>query len=218
MKVNVRYNIVRLACPGAVLALLIAFVLLWHFSPLAKLAQPRELVAHLTSFAGSPWAPAAMIGLFVAGGLVSFPLLVLITATAMLFHPLSAFCIALTGGVASAVVTYLVASKLLRTTVNKIPGARIEKLSAVLQQQGVLAVAAVRMLPIGPFTAVNLAAGSIGLRMRDYVVGTALGLAPGTAAITAFGAQLRELIDHPNARGIGILAALVIAWIGASLG
>ena len=203
-------------CAAAVL--IVAALLLWHYTPLGRFAQPRELVASLESVAALPWAPAAMIGLFIAGGLLCFPLTVLITATATLFHPLSAFCIALAGAVLSAVVTYLVAEKFLHSRLNGLFGSRIEKLSAALQRQGILAIAAVRMLPIGPFTVVNLAAGTIGLRMRDYVIGTALGLAPGTAVITAFGAQLRALIEHPDPKGVLILAGIVIAWMAASFG
>jgi len=203
-------------CAAAVL--IVAALLLWHYSPLGRFAQPRELVARLESIAALPWAPAAMIGLFIAGGLLCFPLMVLITCTATLFHPLSAFCISLVGSVLSAVVSYLVAQRFLHASLKGLFSSRIEKLSAAFQRQGILTIAAVRMLPIGPFTVVNLAAGTIGLRMRDYVIGTALGLAPGTAAITAFGAQLRALIEHPDPKGVLILAAIVTAWIAASFG
>lgn len=200
------------------LAAVAGVLLLWRVTPLARFTHPRELVDALSRYAASPWAPVAMAFLFVAGGLVSFPLLVLITACAMMFHPLVAFATALIGATASAIVTYHVAAGILNARVRELFGERIDKLSGALQARGVLAVAAVRMLPVGPFTLVNLAAGSIGLRMRDYILGTLLGLAPGTAAITAFGAQLRRLIDHPTAQGIGMLLALVIAWIAASLG
>ena len=200
------------------LAFVVAVLLLWRITPLARFAHPRELADSLSRYSASSWAPMAMALLFVAGGLVSFPLLVLIAACAMMFHPVVAFATALVGATLSAVATYWVAAKALNARMRQLFGVRIDKLSGALQARGVLAIAAVRMLPVGPFTLVNLAAGSIGLRMRDYILGTMLGLAPGIAAITAFGAELRAVIDHPTVRGVAVLLGLVLVWIAASLG
>jgi phospholipase D1/2 len=82
----------------------------------------------------------------------------------------------------------------------------------------VIAVATLRMLPVAPYTLVNLAAGSIDVRLRDYVLGTLLGILPGTIAVTAFGHQLREIVARPTLSNVGLLLAVIVAWVTLSLG
>ncbi len=53
---------------------------------------------------------------------------------------------------------------------------RINRVRRVLSDRGVLAVAAVRVVPAAPFTVVNLVAGAVGLRFFDYAASTAIGL------------------------------------------
>ena len=42
-----------------------------------------------------------------------------------------------------------------------------------------LAVAAIRLVPIAPFTFVNFAAGASAIKLVDYVAGTLVGMLPG---------------------------------------
>jgi phospholipase D1/2 len=70
---------------------------------------------------------------------------------------------------------------------------------------------------LAPYTLVNLAAGALRIRLRDYVIGTALGLLPGITVLTLFGAKLKATLQHPDARNVAALVALLIAWIGLSL-
>jgi len=64
---------------------------------------------------------------------------------------------------------------------------------------------------------VNVAAGSIGVPMADFLIGTALGLTPGIVAITAFGGQLRAVLEHPTPLRIAALMAIIGGWIALSL-
>lgn len=105
----------------------------------------------------------------------------------------------------------------MRTTVMHAFGDHVERLRHTLDRSGIIAVATVRLVPIAPFTLVNLAAGSIEVRLRDYVLGTALGLMPGTIALTAFGHQLREIFEQPTFANVALLIAVIVAWIAISL-
>jgi uncharacterized membrane protein YdjX (TVP38/TMEM64 family) len=55
------------------------------------------------------------------------------------------------------------------------------------------------------------------VRLRDYVLGTALGVLPGTVALTAFGHQLRAIVERPTLTNVGVLVGIVLAWIALSL-
>src|SRR3546814_17918907 len=80
----------------AVLAVLIlALVALWRFTPLAELTDPAILKEMLQSLGGGFWLPLIVLGAYLLGGLVAFPVTVMIAVTGMGFDPLPAFAYAL---------------------------------------------------------------------------------------------------------------------------
>jgi phospholipase D1/2 len=194
-----------------------AAVVLWRYTPLAEWADPDRVAAWMQKLRSSAWAPLIVIGVFVIGGLIVFPLTLLITATAIVFDPLTAIAISIAGALANALTLYTLGRVVMRDTVVHAFSSAVEKLRSMLSRSGILAVATIRMVPIAPFTLVNLAAGAIEVRLRDYMIGTLLGVLPGTVALTAFGRQLREIVEHPNLKNVGLLAAAILAWIALSI-
>lgn len=82
-----------------------------------------------------------------------------------------------------------------------------------------LAVVLFRVVPIAPFTIINLAAGASHIRLKDFVLGTVIGMWPGIAAITLFTDRIRAMLDDPSWEN-GITLALVfgcIALVGYGL-
>jgi uncharacterized membrane protein YdjX (TVP38/TMEM64 family) len=73
----------------------------------------------------------------------------------------------------------------------------------------VLAVTAVRLVPIAPYSLVNLAAGAARVPFRDFFYGTLLGMSPGVVGITFFTEQLEQLIRSPNALNVAVLMGTV---------
>lgn len=196
---------------------IVAATAAWRFTPLAAWASPEHVASWLDRFEAAAWAPLVTIAAFVVGGLVLFPLLLLIAATAMVFDPPAALGCSLVGALANASVTYAVGAKLLRGTVHRALGDRMTRVSALLARGGIVAVTVARTLPLAPFSVLNVAAGSIGVRFRDYLIGTALGVAPGMLAVTAFGRQLRNLLSEPTPAGVALLVAVALCLWGSSL-
>jgi uncharacterized membrane protein YdjX (TVP38/TMEM64 family) len=190
---------------------------LWRFTPLAEWADAQRIAAWIGDLRDAGWTPIAVIAAYVLGGLVIFPVTLMIAVTAVIFTPLLALGLSFAGVLASAATTYFIGARLVRSTMHAAFGRTVRKVSDALSDRGVVAIAVIRMIPIAPFTIVNLAAGSIGLRMRDYLIGTALGIAPGIAALTAFGNQIRRIIEHPTMTNVAILVAVIGGWIGVSL-
>jgi uncharacterized membrane protein YdjX (TVP38/TMEM64 family) len=75
----------------------------------------------------------------------------------------------------------------------------------------------VRLLPIAPYTVVNLVAGASHIRLRDFVLGTILGMAPGILAVTVFEHQLELAIREPGAKSFALLAVLVAVIVIVAL-
>jgi uncharacterized membrane protein YdjX (TVP38/TMEM64 family) len=205
----------------AVLALalvILSLTLAWRYTSLSSLADPAYVREVLARFSASPWGPALAVGVFVAGGLVAFPLVILIAATAATFGPWLGLAVATTGALASAFVTYFIGGKVSAAAMRVLLGPRLERLREKFVRRGVLAVAAVRLVPVAPFTFVNLAAGAVQIKPLDYMLGTLLGLAPGLLVMSALGHQVFRVLTEPTPFEILVLLAAVALWVGVSFG
>jgi uncharacterized membrane protein YdjX (TVP38/TMEM64 family) len=198
-------------------AVIVGIGLLWKFTLLAEVIQPEKLAAQVERFGDTPWGPVAMLALYVIGGFVMMPLLALLTATALVFDPMPAIAIALTGALLNAAAVYFAGAKLIRGWVERSFGDAIARVRNALQSRGVIAVAMIRMVPVAPFSLVNVAAGSIGVPFRDYLFGTFLGLAPGTVLICVFGNELKDLLRDPSPARVITVLGIAAAWILLSL-
>jgi phosphatidylserine/phosphatidylglycerophosphate/cardiolipin synthase-like enzyme/uncharacterized membrane protein YdjX (TVP38/TMEM64 family) len=197
---------------------LVALVAVWHLTPLADLTRPQEVQGWLDYAARSPRAPLFVLGAFVVGGLIAFPVLLLITATAATFGPWLGFAYAFTGTMLSALVTYAVGAKLGRGVLEDALGPRLHRIRRRITNRGVLAVAAIRLVPIAPFTLVNLVAGASRIPLQDYLLGTILGMTPGMLVLSALGFQILSIITEPTIGNMLLFLAAVTAWIALSIG
>jgi uncharacterized membrane protein YdjX (TVP38/TMEM64 family) len=198
--------------------LVLALPLVWRYTPLSNFANPEVIRGTLADISASPWAPVIVVGVFVAAGLVAFPVVVLIAVTAATFGPFVGLAYAATGALASAIVGYLIGAWLGKDMLRDWLGPRLDRVRARIVKQGVLAVAAVRVVPIAPFTFVNLVAGASQIRLQDFIAGTALGLAPGLIVMSALGHQVFQILTQPTFGNVAALGAAIIAWIAVSIG
>jgi phospholipase D1/2 len=212
-----RRSLGRIAAICLVGVALVALALAWRYTPLAGLTEPAALRSLLGGALESRWAPLLVPALFALGGLLAFPVTVLIATTAMLFDPGQALLYAGMGSLLSAVVTYEVGAVVGRRALRRLMGTRLNRISRALARKGVFSVLAVRLVPVAPFTLINLAAGVSHIRFADYTLGTALGMAPGIVIITALGHRLARALSHPSLTEIGMLALVVLAWLAVSV-
>jgi phospholipase D1/2 len=203
---------------GIALAMVVLILLLWRHADLNGFAAPGALERLLADFAANPLAPAAVIALFVCAGLLGFPVTVLIAATAVSFGAWPGLPYAAAGSLTSATATYGVGLWLGSGVLRRLLGPRLNRIRRAIARRGVLAITAVRLVPIAPFTLVNLVAGALKVSLMDYLVGTALGLLPGLAAMSLLGDRLGRMLTDPTLVDFGFLLAIVIAWLGLSLG
>lgn len=214
----VRHRLRGIAKLGVVLAAVALIVLAWRYSAFHELTRPGALEGFMTSLAANPWAPLGVVLLFVLAGLVGFPVTLLIAATAAAFGAWPGLPYAAAGALASATVTYFIGSWLGAKTLRRFLGPRLNRIRSGIARRGILAVMTVRLVPVAPFTLVNLVAGALSVPLLDYLIGTALGLAPGLAVMSLLGGQLARILAAPTLLDIGALVTLVIVWIALSVG
>jgi phospholipase D1/2 len=149
---------------------------------------------------------------------VAFPVTVLIAATAAALGPWPGLPYATAGVLVSAVLTYAVGARLGKDALRNVLGPRLNRIRRKIARQGILAVATIRLVPLAPFTVVNLVAGASAIRPTDFVAGTALGMAPGLIVLSILGHQVVRILSQPNAADLALLVAAIAAWILVSVG
>ncbi|MGM0428477.1 MAG: VTT domain-containing protein [Thermodesulfobacteriota bacterium] len=195
-----------------ILTVLLGFAAAWRWTPLSQYINPQNLADLGHSLKAHALSPLGVMAAYVAAGLLMVPVTILVGVTAMVFPPWTAGLYALSGCILSAVVSYSIGAVMGTKTLNRLAGRRIIRLSKRLAKQGILTVAVVRNLPLAPFSVVNMVAGASHIKFWDYVVGTAIGMAPGVLAIILFADRLLETIRDPEWINILLTAGLAIAF------
>ena len=210
-----RFKARRYLAPLGAGALLLALALAWRFTPLGEWLEPEQMRATVSAIDRLPLAPLWLVLAFVAASLLMVPVTALIVTTILVFGALKGFAYALTGTLLSALAGYGLGAFMGQRGRWPLNGGRIEAIAERIAHNGVLAVATVRVVPVAPFAVINLAAGSLRLRLRDYVIGTVAGMGPGIAALAFFTDRLRASLRHPNATTVTmlILSVLVLAGV-----
>ena len=160
---------------------------------------------------------SAVLAAFCLATILFVPVNVMIAATGALFGPLLGLLYALAGALLAAGLSFAVGRGLGRDWVRRLASRRVNALNKRLGQHGLLAMTVLRLLPVAPFTVVNLAAGASEIRTRDYLLGTLFGMTPGIALMTVFGDRLGAWLRRPDPANLVVVVivaglALVLTW------
>jgi uncharacterized membrane protein YdjX (TVP38/TMEM64 family) len=137
-------------------------------------------------------------------------------ACGLLFGAAAGAVCALLVALLAAAVTFAAGRLLGREFVVRHSGARFARLESWITREGMLAVAAVRALPIGPYGLVGYAYGASAIRTRHYTAGTLISAAPSAVTYALLGAavaepgHLRPLALLPLGLGLALSAAVLI--------
>lgn len=202
---------------AAVVALIAALTALWRYTPIAAYVTPERITGWARRFADAPWAPLALMAAYIPACLVLFPRPLLTLFAVVAFGPWLGFAYAMGGISLAAYLTYFAGTKLDRSVVRRLSGPQLDRIIQVLRQRGLLAMTALRLVPLAPFAVEGVIAGAIHIRLRDFMLGTALGMLPGTLAATVFGDQLEAGLRDPEQVNYWLLGGVVALLVIASL-
>lgn len=175
-------------------------------------------IDRMSAWRDSPLAMLAMLGCFIVGGLVVFPVNLLIAASIVVFGPIAGALIALLGSVASAGVLHQIGAAFPEHVWTRFAGRHAEQLRERVARHGLIAVAVVRVLPVAPYSVVSLAAGVAGIPRMPYFAGTALGMLPGIVLYALFADRAREVLADPRPLSwamllFALLLIVAVAWL-----
>jgi uncharacterized membrane protein YdjX (TVP38/TMEM64 family) len=183
--------------------------------------SPAEL-AHGLDFVG-PWGPVLLVGLYVAAGLFFFPITVLGIAAGLLFGPVWGTVYVLIAVNVAAFVGFIVA-RFGRGPLIDVLEKKAQGTMGFLQSHGVLTILGARMLPFLPFSVLNYASAFSSIRMKDYLLGTLIGVVPLTVVYVMIGATMGSITQDEafSARVVALFAAaaflgIAVTWMGFRL-
>jgi len=139
---------------------------------------------------------------------------VMIAVSGMLLGPWAGWFYAMLGSMLSAWVGHATGLWLGGSPLRNISGRAFRAVSQALRSQGVIAVAALRMVPVAPYTVVNMAMGAAGVSARIFLAGSFLGMLPGTFVLTMLGDRLREAWREPAPANLVLFVLVVVLWLG----
>ena len=214
---------VRKPASGRITRIAVALIMLaviaaaWRWTPLREWVALESLVRMARGFEHSPGALLAVLASYVVGGLLLVPVTAMIIATGVVFGPLVGGLYALVGALLSGMLTYWIGRTLGRDAVRRLAGRRLNGITRRLARKGVFAIAVIRLLPIAPYSIVNAVIGASHIGLRDFVLGTALGMAPGIFMTVVFVDRVTEAVVDPGWGTFAIVAALAAALVSVAL-
>lgn len=197
---------------------LLGLAMAWSYTSLSGFADTGRISNLLSAYSHSVWGPPLAVVAFVVGGLVVFPVLVLIAATAAALGPWLGFVTAIAGVLLSAFILFVIGRALGRQRLQQLLGRRSARIQDRVVGKGILAVVVIRMIPIAPFSVVNVVAGASTLPLRDFLVGTLLGMTPGILAMAVLGAQIADVARNASWSSMLLLVLAFLGWLGICAG
>ena len=199
-----------------IVAAVLGLAAAWRWTPLGKWLNIETVIAATEWLKAYPLSPLLVPLAYVVLGMVSFPVTLMIMATIIVFGPWWGSLYAATGTALSAVTVFLLGHVLGQNIVSRISGSLINRINHRLSKSGLVAVITFRIIPVAPFSLINLVAGVSAISLRDFIIGTLIGIIPGILAIALVADKLSESLRQPDMSSFTVLFA-VVAVVGAGL-
>jgi uncharacterized membrane protein YdjX (TVP38/TMEM64 family) len=185
--------------------------LIFRYTSLGALLDP-ELLTQITSEYGA-LAPVFYIGIYVVSAVAFLPSSPLTLVGGVLFGPLYGTIYTLIGATLGSSLAFLLARYISGGFMTKASSGLVKHLAQYderIAKHGLLTVIFFRLLPLFPFNGLNFALGLTRISFRDYVLGTFLGIIPGTTVLVFFGDSLASLNPFKIAVAFGLVVLLML--------
>lgn len=166
-----------------------------HRDQLLALVGQRPILAPLAFIA----AYAVVIALSVPGGAI------LTIAAGFLFGIVAGPIYAVVGATLGATVVFLVARTALGDALRAKAGPRIRRMEEGFREDAFSYLLVLRLIPIFPFWLVNIVPAFLGVPLRTYVLGTFIGIIPGSLVYAGVGSGLGTVFEAGGTPDLGII-------------
>jgi uncharacterized membrane protein YdjX (TVP38/TMEM64 family) len=154
------------------------------------------------------WALAVLVfmSLYVLAVALSVPGAIWLTIVGgFLFGVVAGTAYAVVAATLGACAVFLAARYLVGDVLRAKAGPGVRKLEAGFREHALSYLLVLRLIPIVPFWLVNLVPALVGVSLRTFFFGTALGIIPGSLVYTCVGNGLGVVIDQGETPDLGII-------------
>ena len=197
----------------AIVVVIAALAAAWRYTPLSEYITAERITGWARAIRGWAWAPLVVMFLYTPAAFVMFPRPVLTLLTVIAFGPWLGFAYGMAGIIGSALVTYYVGRLLPEKTMQRLAGDKLDDVIRALRRRGLMAMLAVRIIPVAPFAVEGFIAGAVPIKLWDYTLGTFLGMLPGVLATSVFGGQLTAALEDPSTINWWIVGGVILAMV-----
>jgi len=189
--------------------------LIWKTFKLEEYTQPKKVVEFFEPHKDGLAGFFIIMLFYIIGGLVIFPITLIIIITALLFDPIYAFFYAIIGSLISSYITYFLGEILFHDIIRKLAGNKIHVLNKYLKKQSILIIAGIRLLPVAPFSIINMICGATKVKPLIFIIGTAIGMFPGILGLTVFSVSIIEIVKNPNIYNISTSIFILLMFLSS---
>ena len=180
---------------------------------LGSLVTPQQ-IQDAVSQCGS-WAAAAYIGLFTLLPAFFFPVAALALSGGLLFGLVWGSIYTFLGAILNCTLMFLLARYVGREKVEQLIQKKLsplwqKRLQNLNSRGGFLLLVILRLIPAVPYNLINYAFGLTSMSYRTYIIGSAIGIIPGTLAFINIGDKALDVTSPDFWIAIGLLALLLV--------
>jgi len=148
-------------------------------------------------------AVLAFIGVYAVMAAFSIPgALVMTVAGGFLFGTLLGAASSVVGATLGGIAVFLVARTALGDLLRDRAGAAVARMRAGFQENALSYLLVLRLIPLFPFWLVNLVPAFLGVSLRVFVLGTTLGIIPGSLVYASVGNGLSAIFEAGDTASI----------------
>jgi phospholipase D1/2 len=189
----------------------------WRYTPLSEYITHERVESWARAVRDTGWAPFAVVLAYTPAAFVMFPRPLLTLFTVIAFGPWLGFAYSMAGIMLAALATYYAGRVMHPETVRRWVGDELHERSEWLRRHGLLAVFALRIVAVAPFSVEGILAGAVRISVWQYHVGTFAGMAPGVLVTTVFGRQITTALEDPAQINWWLVGGAVVAFMAFSL-
>lgn len=191
----------------------VALTLIWRYTALSEIVEPRRLGAFLEASRGEPWAFLMVVAVFLVGSAMVVPVNLMVLATAMAFGPWLCILYGTPAALGGCLLMYFIGARFGKDALVRMLGRRGARALEGVRERGLLAVVTCRVLPVAPASVVNLAAGASGIGLADFVLGSLIGMAPGLVLLSFIGDRIISVVTNPSIAEISVLLLAIAGYL-----
>lgn len=188
--------------------LLLAAVVVAFLVPLPTPLELRDRVEGLGT-----WAPVAFVLVHALVTTTPLPRTVFSLSAGVMFGPWLGLALCVVASTVSAAAAFAIARRLGGRAIHRLGPARVRAVEARLSSRGLMSVTSARLVPAIPFAPLNYTFGVTSVRWRHYLVGTAIGLVPGTTAVVLLGDAATGSLSPASLAVFGVSGAIGIVGV-----